>query len=103
MVLNEVRRRLKNSVKTLTFSSIFYNGKGLAVTLDKAGYIALACFDDEAGGVGMAVNFADTIAQGRLAIVIDDVELIGGRGLDPVVRLAGWEGRNLCGGLAFGG
>ena len=90
---------MEDGVEAGALGGIFGGGDGLAVALDEAGYVALAGFEDEAGGVGAGVDFADAIAEGSVAVVVDDVELVGGGGLDPGARLAGGEGESLRWGL----
>jgi hypothetical protein len=93
VVLDEVGGRGEGVEQALAFGGVFGGGERLAVALDHSSDGALAAFDDLAGGVAFGVDPAGAVAQREAAVVIDDVELVVGGGLDPVARRAGGRGR----------
>ena len=97
-VLEEVGGVGEDGVEAVELVGVFVVGERLAVALDDAGDAAFFAFDDLAGDVGFGVDLADAVAEGELALVVDDGELVGGGGLYPADGRAGREGfLRLCG------
>ena len=61
-------------------------GEGAAVALDETGDCALTGFDDIAHGVVFCIDFADAVAQGEAAVIVDDADFVHGGGRGPALR-----------------
>ena len=61
----------------------------MAVALNEPRYRAFAAFDDFTCGVSAGIDFVDSVAQRKGAVVLNDGLFEHGCLLDPVLRRAG--------------
>jgi len=83
VMLEEVARGVEQAVQAFAFGGVFGSGDGLAVALNESRNGALTAFDDFASCVILRIDFAHAIAERKVSIVVDDVQLVGGGGFCP--------------------